>query len=276
MKKFLTILLCIALSISMLAFTACKGGASEHFDGEYQASNETEIQQLANSLSSKPQSAGFAWENGFKVNLTLSGNMGAGDVSVDMQYCVGLFNSELGLTGSVDLSDIDGTVKANIYFIDGYTYYNGSIGVHGGSTITGKYKETSTYANFMRHFGVTTVLMESFADSLPYASGGAETVNYFVENTTDGLKIKIDIPRQTYVQTQGPDTRSTDGVGTYIWTYDADYNLTGIYADMSSTTTTTGPDFSGQTRISATLEILPFDGVIELPSDLDSYVALVH
>ena len=128
----------------------------------------------------------------------------------------------------------------------------------------------------MDSFGVSTVLMESFADALPYVIGGAETINYFVENTTDGMKIKIDIPRQTYVRTQGQYTISTDGVGTYIWTYDADYNLTGFYVDMSSTTTTTGPDYSGQTRISATLEILPFDGVIELPSDLDSYVALVH
>ena len=276
MKKFLTILLCIALSISMLTFTACKSGSPGHFDGEYQASNETEIQQLADSLSSKPQSAGFTWENGFKVNLDLSGNMGGGDVSVDIQYCVGLFNSELGVTGKVDLSDVDGTVKADIYFIDGYTYYDGSLGVHGGSTITGKYKETSTYADFMDYFGITTILMESFADSLPYVIGGTKTANYFVENTTDGMKIKIDIPRQTDVQTQGEYTISTDGVGTYIWTYDADYNLTGIYIDMSSTTATTGPDFSNQTRISATLEILPFDGAIELPSDLDSYVALVH
>lgn len=270
-KKLFTVLLCLVVLLSATSLAACGGNGNAYFNGNYQVSNQEEVTSFAQTIADNPNATSLDWSKGFSINLALSGNMGGGDVSVKLDYKAGLKDNILAVAGNIEMTDVETTISGGIYYLDGCNYINGSIGQVGGTSISGKYKQSMSYEDFIEEYGISTVLIENLGSIIPYLAN-YDVVNFFVEDGEETLKVKIEIPTQTNTLEYDGVIQSTTGSGTYIFVYDNEDNLIGFYAKTTSNTTYTSEYYSGQTTMSATLSIIPYDGAIELPSDLDAYV----
>ncbi|MBQ8426517.1 MAG: hypothetical protein IJX16_02015 [Clostridia bacterium] len=270
-NKLFAVLLCLVVAFSATSLVACGGNDNEYFNGDYQASSQEEVTTFSQTIADNTSATSIDWYKGYSIDFTLSGNMGGGDVTVDMDYKVGVKDDELAAAGNIELTDVAMNISGGIYYLDGYNYINGSVGAVGGTSVSGKYKQSMSYEEFMEEYGLDSVLIENLGDVLPYLAMYDE-VNYFVDNGEETIKVKIEMPNQTITQEYEGVTQTSTGSGTYVFVYDTEYNLIGFYADMTSNSTFTSPSGSGQTTMSATLSITPYEGAIELPSDLDTYL----
>lgn len=271
-KRLLAILLCMALAVSTMSLVACDGG-NAYFNGDYQASSEEEITTFSQTVADNANATNIDWYKGYSIDFTMSGNMGGGDVNVDMDYKVGVKDDELAVAGNIELTDVAMTISGGLYYLDGYNYINGSVGVVGGASASGKYKQGMSYEDFLEEYGLDSVLIEDLAEVIPHLAMYDE-INYFIDEGEETIKVKIEIPNQTITQEYGNATQTTTGSGTYVFVYDTEYNIIGFYAEMVSNSTYTSPEGSGQTTMSATLSIMPYEGAIELPSDLNTYLEI--
>lgn len=272
-RKLFTILLCIAVLLGATSFIACDNGGNAYFNGNYEEATASEIVSLSETITSNQEATTLDWTKGFKVDFELNGNMGYGNVAVKFNYEVGLNEGGLIAAGNIDMYDVESTVKGKIYYYDGYSYVDGSVGVIGGASASGKFKQETSYEGLINEYGITMVLIEDLGDVIPYLSM-YEEINYYIDQNEDNTKIKIDIPTQTITEEGSGYTRASTGSGTYVFVYDTEYNLIGLQLESSSTSTITAPQGSSQQVMNAKLTIVPSDGVIELPSNLDTYVEM--
>ena len=70
MKKLITIMLCLILSLSVFATVGCGGGSV--FNGNYKEATETEVEAFAQAVAEAEKGEEFNYNSGVKLELDIS------------------------------------------------------------------------------------------------------------------------------------------------------------------------------------------------------------
>ena len=244
MKKLLTIMLCLILTISASTMFGCQKSI---FDGNYTETSKTEVATLASNIADADGGEEMDYAQGTKLSLNASIVNGEESLSLKMDIKTIAKDNDFKMEGSIDFSYPSQTVAGELFYAEGCLYLNSN---------SGKIKQQIDYnAFFDEYLNSTFAIPFAISDLLGQLSLNPN-VKCFVDDKTDVKKIKIEFES------------STEGTGKAVFVYNAQYKLIALSYDISLEINT--GDTS--TKISAGFSIEPWSGSISTPTDLDTYV----
>ena len=248
MKKLLILLLCLVLTASAFAMCGCK---DKIFEGRYSVATDQQIQSIVNTTHFAENGETFDYNGGLQVNYTSN----IGSIDFNMSFKSVAKNFSLAMQGEACMtSSQEGSVtdRRLIYYCDDYSYTQYMV----DNDVVEKEKRRSTPENLVTSYmylGEDFFLMLSdLWDELEYETG----VTWSVAESKHYNKVKVEIDTSNTVQTT---------VATYIYVYDASYQLVALSMDVVFTETR----YNNQYIIHLTIQ--PWHGTITLPTDLDTY-----
>ncbi len=242
MKKLLTLVSCLVLSLCITLSVGCSGG-KDAFDGNYQEATAAQVNSFAQEIPVTGEELSLA--SGVKLEAVMNITMGEGYYSnTEMSFIIAEQDNVLKMSGTASSDNkIPGfeSIKAsgNIYYNDDTLYIeeNGN-----------KYYQTLPLDSFLEGY---TSELEELDEVLEEFDDILQGVSYYMEQTPQTTKIKIVID----------DVNGLDSTMYFI--YDVNNTLTGI--KLESTTTSS----YGTTEMVVSMEL--YEGSVSLPNNLDEY-----
>ena len=248
MKKLVSIILCLILSISTA--TLLTGCSPTIFDGEYREVDLSEIETLLPEIKSanKDYSIDFASGVSLYMNVILSTEKRTLNENLNMQSTMvnGLLRTKGKVISRDNYTDISDqyVVRTNFYCENNTSYVALT---QNDETVKIKYFQS-----------ILVSLAETLDPIMEYMSienfvalTRVNTAKWCIDDTSDVLKIKLEYKE------------SNENLKT-IWIFNAEYKLTAFSITASESVenySTTKTTFSFQ----------PWTGTIETPGDLDEY-----
>ena len=250
MKKLVSIILCLILSISMSTLlTGCLGTI---FDGEYREVELSEIETLMPEITKANKTFKIDYDAG--VRLYLSADMTSGDtrqtenVTIRSIKTDNAFKAEGSFTMRNIISSTSETqvVRGDFYSTKTISYISL---VQEEETVKIAYLE-----------GIIDSFKETFEPMMEYVeidyyieeSKNTPEAKWYIDDASENIKIKLD-----YNDSDGARAK-------IIWIYNAEYKLSAFEVVLSQTYKT------GSAKITFSFE--PWSGTITPPTDLDSYI----
>lgn len=255
MKKVIISIVMAVLMALALALTGC-GETPSVFEGNYKTASKEEVTAFAEEAE-KSVGRELDFSQGVSVSGSMKSSMNGSE----------LMNLEFSykMKGTAEKIEFAGTIKsqgstamdANVYYKDGYMYINGST-----SGVTVKNKKAISIEEMMSQFG------GGLAES--YGSLAVILENYGgIEELPEGVKISFDLgkdAKKVKVEITVSEEGTTSETVIYM-VYDTNYNITALKVDSKNSFDMYG--MKSDSEMSIVVE--PYDGKIELPSDLDTY-----
>ncbi len=273
MKKLLSILTCVVLSLSMIFAIGC-GGESAAFKGDYKEASKEEIALLAAEFDAVEDSSEVDFSKGVKMEFYSSTDVdgGIGDSgTLDMEMNFYSIYKESGLQMSGDMSmkykgdNAPDDEKVEFYYKDGTSY----VAVGDMKVATKVDSDDFIDDNFGEAFASLEELDDVIEEFLAYGNDA----KYSIDKNEENIKVKFEY-NGSIKQNQLGVSIDMDMETTYIFVFDAVTKKliaykAEVFADFTSTAS--GQSYSGKNA--TTLVIEPWQGEVELPSDLDTYLA---
>ena len=232
MKKILAIALVLMLAVGCFCLTGC-GDAT--FGGNYQEATAEDVQTFAENAALEQGSQEIDYTQGYQLvaNVDVDGNK----MEMDIKFAN---DDEKGLVLKADMKvSGDEPINLNAYVIDNYMYAQ----MEGQKVKMFDNMITPTYT------GLLSELQDFDLSALALRAAEDTGIKLGMAQEADGTtKIKFEMPEETGI------------AGTIILVFDGEYNLTAMKFDVVIN------------DVTMDLELKPFAGNINLPSDLDSYV----
>ena len=248
MKKLVSIILCLILSISTA--TLLTGCLETIFDGEYREVDLSEIETLIPEIKSanKDYSIDFASGVSLYMNVILSTEKRTQNETLNMQST--MVNGMLRTEGKIISRDIYTDIN------DQYVVRTNFYGTKNTSYIALTQNDETVKIKYFQ--SILDSLAQTFDPIMEYmaienfvALTRDYTAKWYIDDTSDVLKIKLEFKE------------SNENLKT-IWIFNAKYKLTAFSITVSESVenySTTKTTFSFQ----------PWTGTIETPDDLDEY-----
>ena len=248
MKKLLILLLCIVFAISAFSMCGCK---DKIFAGNYTVATYSQIETIVSTTERAENGEELNFNDGLQVNYTSkigSTNFNMNFKSVAKNFSL-MMQGEACMASSQEGSLVD---RRLIYYCDDYSYTQYMI----DNDVVEKEKRRRTPEKLVTSYmylGENFFLMLSdLWDELEDETG----VTWSVAESKHYNKVKVEIDTSNAEQTT---------VATYIYVYDASYQLVALSMDVVFTEIR----YNNQYIIHLTIQ--PWDGTITLPTDLDTY-----
>ena len=248
MKKLLILLLCLTLIASAFAMCGCKDNL---FEGNYYVATYSQIETIVSTTERAENGETFDFNGGLQVNYTSN----IGSIDFNMSFKSVAKNFSLAMQGEACMtSSAEGSVadRRFIYYFDDYSYTQYMV----DNGVVEKEKRRSTpeglvtsYMYLGEDFFLT---LSDLWDELDDETG----VTWSVAESKHYNKVKVEIDTSNAVQTT---------VATYIYVYDASYQLVALSMDVVFT------EIRYDNQYTIHLTIKPWQGTITLPTDLDTY-----
>jgi hypothetical protein len=243
MKKLLTIMLCLILTMSASTMFGCQKSI---FDGNYTETSKTEVATLASNIADADGGEEMDYAKGAKLYLGAEIANGEESLSLKIDIKTIAKDNDLKMEGSVDFSNPSQTVAGKLYYSEGFLYLNSD---------TEKSKQQIDINSFFdQYFSSIFEIPFAINDFLEDLSLNPN-VKCFVDDKTDVKKIKIEFES------------STEGTGKAVFVYNAQYKLIALSYDISLEMNLGDTN----TKISADFTFEPWSGSISTPTDLDTY-----
>lgn len=271
MKKFVkSLALGLALCFSIFAFTACGGGqfsrVSVNTSGNYTACEATEVEALVNVDDIQTQNFGYkmtinANGTGYNLNSTFI-------ATVDEAGLPNAIGGKMSLQineGGLNVSSVSEVYAPN----DGFVYINGSVSVPGLDSFSSKVKTEMDFDGAMgtlTNQNFNTNILQNFLDNYDTESGVT------LEKAVVGEQTKF------HLTVDAGDLAALGNFDTNIWVvFDADGNFVGakLQGKISMADDYEGMyiDESANIELNYSVEIIPFEGEIVMPGDLNNYTS---
>lgn len=266
MKKLITIMLCLILSLSVFATVGCGGGSV--FNGNYKEATETEVEAFAQAVAEAEKGEEFNYNSGVKLELEISVESSEYNMDLSAEIKSIAVEEKLQMAGEMTMSgimpgaeeEVEESNSAKIYYVDDYMYLDTKIE---GEEM--KIKQPMTVDEFigsagsMGNMGDMGLDLDSVTSlsQLLESMGEIPNVKISIDNGKSNNKIKIEATDE-----------EMGAVGTAILVYDASYNLIAAKVEMEMSMQISDTE---SMAMSTSVVIEPWSGSIDLPSDLDTY-----
>jgi len=244
MKKLLAVVLGVVMCLSVSLLAAC-GSA---FDGDYKETSAASVSEFA----AKVDEAGLddiSYGSGIKTYLEFETSGDGESMSIKNTMYFALKDNKLAMNGDVSgkvkSSTTNMDVNAKIYYSDGYMYYNGKY-----MNIDAKFKQAMGIEELIGSYGETGSLSQvKLSDAVvQYTS---DTTRFYMTTDNNGVtKIRLNV-------------QSEYGKIAIYYIFGSDYALQGFKMEIET-------NFEGA-KVKGTMYAEPWNGNINLPSDLASY-----
>lgn len=250
MKKVLTIILSLVLTLSVALFSGC--GDSSLFSGKYTEVQASELTTFAAEVDAAEGGDEIDYDGGInvyvKMDVTQTIETVTNSQSVTMDLKAIAENNELKMQGDVTNKTNGVKQTGSMYYYQDYMYMDGGV--------SGKYKMPiglDDYINLNLAGAIGTGTFLSLEDLLEESIGEGETLKFYQDNSGEDTKIKVEY--------------SAQGRGfSLVFIYNAQKKL--VAYRMSAHFEEEG--FSG----AVVIEYKPWTGSITLPTDLNTYVQI--
>ena len=286
MKKIITLLLCLAISLGMVSMVGC-GDAT--FNGNYKEVTEEQQAEFVQAAAEAEQTS-ISFANGADLSLSVKGKVKNDDVDVNIDASVNLkavaitaeektdYQAELSVKAKVDgiptVDKIDADVKA--YYADETAFANGSVQI--GKDADGKID----LKNFISLKGMDLSSLMSMVSGM---AGGAtsdlpvEQISELLgsnlltnlvayadlmsenEESTASIKLLFDLDAKKVKAEIKAEIEDTKIESTIYLVFDEKYNVIAIKVEAKATMN--GND------ISANFSFKGYNGKVNLPSEND-------
>lgn len=253
MKKLLLVMLSVIIALSTAMMFGC--GETSIFDGNYQevGLESTEMSTFSEAVISAEQHQ-LQLGSGMKVKVVLDVKEGDDSMYVKMDMDLLEVEQSLQMQGSMNMKMQGMDTTATLWHKDNYMYMNASAQ---GQTV--KRKMPVTIDEFIGDQTGGMLNMDfSFIETLENYSS-QEGVKFYLEDGEQYKKFKIEVPQ---TQVEGMTMEAS-----VYFLFDADYKLVGVKSKVVN-------DMGAEGKFDVALEITPWEGTINLPSDLDSYIEM--
>lgn len=271
MKKILkSLALGVAMCFGLFAFTACGGGqfsqASVNTNGHYTACEAAKVNELVNVEDLQNQNFGYKMTiksngTGYNLNSTFI-------VTVDEQGALNALGGQMIMQMSMEGMNMNTSME--LYAPnDGFVYMNSNVSVPGIGSSSSKVKTNMDFDEAMHTLTnqeFNTNILQSFLE------------NYDTESGVTLEKAEVNGQTKFHLTVDAGELAALGNFDTNIWVvFDAEGNFVG--AKLEGKISTSG-DFEGTViagsaniELNYSVEIVPFEGEIVMPGDLNTYTS---
>ncbi len=297
MKKLLTILMCLVLSLSMALAVGCggEGGASvgsddPAFAGNYKEATKQELLDFADELEEVEGAYELDWSKGLKMEYKqksdivatglMEGQEDSYGVKADstMSFITSNVDGNFLMSGAMNIVGTANGEAANVnakYYYANSKLYTESDGV---KTCIDMANYEDVFSNFalalsmLENLDVASAIrdLESEASTAP-VPGAEFEYSYSMDKSEEGTKLKVACTGDMDVSESGVSMElSFDAV--IVFAFNAENKLIAYNTDMIMYMDMDMGDYGSVTTDSVvSMFIAPNDTEVELPSDLESY-----
>ena len=264
MKKILTVVLCLLVAISSLLVAGCS--SSSVFDGNYTEVEQTEINTFASTVEDKATAVDFS--DGIEMTMKISFPLENQVYDVNMNFKTTFSDDILLIEGNMSTpfqTSPTGpmqVMKADFWCANGNIYMKAN---YGGQEL--KIKQSMDIDEFINEYtGSSAEEVETSLSALLEKYAEATNVKYFLEQTETLSKAKIEIPE---LVVEGQKIKMTTA-----FVYDAELTLTAVMMDLEMTVDNDLDPNTEGVKTKTYISIQQWQGTINLPSDLSSYLEI--
>ncbi len=278
MKKLISILMCLVLSLSMAMAIGCGNseGTGKIFEGKYTETTSENLKTYAAEVDKVEDAEDLNFAKGLAMNYQMTMNMKQGEENLDIEMLMNIRTSIKDgkfKMSAVSTTDAETDVKDNqtadmvieaLGGIDMELYFN-------DNNYYAKMEDAKYYIPFNVDDAVDAV-EEDFETALDYVIELDDAIEMitsqtgaklYIDESGDNTKIKIEAKASAVVNSS-----SNEGTMTIVFVFDKNHKLVAYQMEMTSTGKMFG---TSEGSMTVKLGIEPYSGNVDMPKDLDTY-----
>ncbi len=254
----------------MILATACGGSSS--FDGDYKEATKEDLQAFSKELETVENAEELDFSKGLKLDFEMiTEATGEGSLEMKMNLKTAVKDNDLQMAGEAKMAMTGGEEEmpeenVSVYFKNGKCYAS-----MGDLKIVDTIEVDDVIDEFYSDAFEQVLELDDLVEQFNYYG---DNVKYSMDKNDKTVKIKFEFEGQVNQPVAPSVTMDMDVECVAVLVFDAQTKALIAYkyeSTMEGSTTTPTGEYAVNAYVSMSIE--PWEGEIEFPSDLDTYVA---